>query len=255
MIDVNVYLSRWPFRRLPFDEPAQLVTALQQHGVTQALAGIFDGIFHKDLAGANGRLADDCRRYGASVLVPVGSINPKLPDWREDLRRCQEEFRMPCIRLHPNYHGYRLDDPVFSEVLQETASRRLLVQLAVAMEDERTQHPLMRVPPVDLSPLPDVLKKQPGVRLVILNSDHAQTLERLKSLVSFNNVYFDLSMVEGVNGVGRLAKALSSRRILFGSNFPLFYFESAVFKVREAECTDAEKQAILEDNARGLLPA
>jgi len=162
---------------------------------------------------------------------------------------------MPCIRLHPNYHGYRLDDPVFSEVLRLTASRRLLVQLAVAMEDDRTQHPLMRVPPVDLSPLPEVLQKQPGTRLIILNSDHAQMPERLKSLVPFNNVYFDLAMVEGVNGVGRLAKVVSSRRTLFGSNFPLFYFESAALKVREAGCTDAEKQAILEDNARGLLAA
>lgn len=255
MIDVNVYLSRWPFRRLPFDEPARLVKALSQHGVTQAWAGIFDGIFHKDLASANGRLANDCRRYGANLLVPVGSINPKLPDWREDLRRCQEEFRMPCIRLHPNYHGYGLHDPVFSEVLRITASRRLLVQLAVAMEDERTQHPLMRVPPVDLSPLPDVLKQQSGTRLIILNADHAQTQERLKGLVSFDNVYFDLSTVEGVNGVGRLAKAVSSRRALFGSNCPLFYFESAVLKVREAECSDAEKQEILEGNARGLLAA
>jgi hypothetical protein len=253
MIDVNVFMSRWPFRRLALDEPAGLVAGLRQHGITQAWVGSFDGIFHKDLASANVRFAHDCRNHGADLLIPIGSINPKLPDWHEDLRRCYEELRMPGIRLHPNYHGYRLDDPAFSEVLRLAASHGFVVQLAVAMEDERTQHPLMRVPPVDLSPLPDILKNASGARLVLLNIDPIQNAERLKELFSFDNVYFDLSMIEGVNGVARLAKAVSSQRILFGSNCPLFYLESALLKVREADCTDAEKRAILAGNARGLL--
>jgi predicted TIM-barrel fold metal-dependent hydrolase len=113
----------------------------------------------------------------------------------------------------------------------------------------------VRVPPVDLSPLPAVVKNAPGARLVLLNTDSIQNSERLRKLYSFDNVYFDLSMIEGVNGVARIAKAVSSQRILFGSNCPLFYFESALFKVREADCTDAEKRAILEGNARGLLVA
>ena len=253
MIDVNVSLFRWPFRRLAGDDTAGLVAALRKRNVTQAWAGSLEGVFHKDLAGANTRLAEECHRFGDGMLHPFGSVNPKLPDWQEDLRRCHEEHKMPGIRLHPNYHGYGLKDPAFSELLHLAAARGMLVQLAVCLEDERTQHPLMHVPPVDISSLADLLKREPDVRLVLLNSDPLHNLEQSQELLPARNVFFDISMVEGAGGVGRLAKQVSITRVLFGTHYPLFYFESAVLKVREAEFADAEKQAVLESNARKLL--
>lgn len=255
LIDVNVNLSRWPFRRLAGDEPADLVAALRKRNVTQAWSGTFDGLLHKDLSSANARLANDCRHYGAGLLIPFGSINPKLPDWQEDLRRCQEDHQMPGIRLHPNYHGYSLNDPVLADLLRLAAARKLAVQLAVSMEDERTQHPLMRVAPVDLTPLPDVLRSAPGTRLVVLNTDPSHDQELLQKVLAAGDVYFDISMVEGVGGVTRLARKISIQRVLFGSHYPLFYFESARLKVREAGFTDAEEKAVLEENARRLVTA
>jgi len=253
MIDVNVSLSRWPFRRLAGDEPAALVAKLHQQNVSQAWAGTFDGIFHKDLASANARLAQDCRTYGRGMLLPFGSINPKFPDWQEDLRRCQEDHKMPGIRLHPNYHGYKLDDPAFRELLKLAAARKLIVQLALCMEDERTQHPLMRVPPVDLSPLADRVAAEPQLRLVILNCYPQLGLEALQKPASAGQVYFDLSMVERAGAVTRLANQVSFPRVVFGSNYPLYYFESALLKVRESELTDAQTKALSEENARRLL--
>jgi predicted TIM-barrel fold metal-dependent hydrolase len=253
IIDVNVSLSRWPFRRLIGDEPADLVARLRKRNVVQAWAGTFDGLLHKDLAATNARLARDCRTYGPGFLVPFGSINPKLPDWQEDLRRCHEVHQMPGIRLHPNYHGYKLDDPAFRELLKLAVARKLLVQLALCMEDVRVQHPLMQVPPVDFTPLADLMAAQPQLRLVILNSSPTLPVERLQKLSAAGEVYFDFATLERVGTVARLAAQVSYPRVLFGSNYPLYYFESALLKVQESGLTEAQTKAVFEENARRLL--
>lgn len=253
IVDTNVNLSRWPFRRLSGDHPAALVARLRKRRVSQAWAGSFDGIFHKDIASANGRLTKDCHTYGQGILLPFGSINPKLPDWQEDLRRCHEEHKMRGIRLHPNYHGYDLQDPVFGELLKLSESHGFIVQLALCMEDERTQHPLMRVAPVDLTPLVDLAKAEPKVKLVILNCYPQIPPDQITRLVPVSNVYFELSMVERVGAVRLLIEKVTLDRVLFGSHSPFFYFESAELKVQEAGLSEAQKSAVLEGNARRLL--
>jgi hypothetical protein len=253
IVDTNVYLSRWPFRRLAGDETAGLVARLRKQNVTQAWAGSFDGILHKDIGGVNARLAADCNTTGKGLLAAFGSINPKLPDWQEDVRRCAADYRMPGIRLHPNYHGYELKDPIFAELLQAAAAHGLLVQLVVSMEDIRTQHPLMRVPPVDLSALASVVRNQPSARLCLLNWWPSLRAERARPLADAGEIYFDIAMLEGIEGVARLVDQLPRERVLFGSNFPLFYFEAALLKVQESGLPEAAKSMLLEGNAKRIL--
>ena len=253
IVDTNVSLSRWPFRRLSGDEPATLVARLRKNNVSQAWAGSFDGVFHKDISAANARLVKDCRAYGQGILLPFGSINPKLPDWQEDLRRCHEEHGMRGIRLHPNYHGYPLQDPVFGELLKLATGRGLVVQLALCMEDERTQHPLMRVPPVDLTTLADLVQAEPRLRLVLSNVYPQLAPAQITPLIPIRNVYFEVSMAERVGAVARLIETFTLERVLFGSHSPFFYFESALFKVKEAGLSEAQTRAVLEENAKRLV--
>lgn len=255
IIDTNVSLGLWPFRRVPGDTPPDLVARLKQRGVVQAWAGSFDGVFHRDLSAANARLARACEAAGAGFLLPFGTVNPKAPGWREDLRRCQEVHRMPGIRLHPNYHGYTLKDPACAELLRAARERNLLVQLALSLEDDRTQHPLMVVGPVDPSPLRTVVQSVPGLRVLVLNRARNPAGEALAQLASAGEVYFDFAMTEGVGCVAELMASVPPQRVVFGSHAPFQYFESTLLKLKESGITGEQEIAILGGNAKRLLSA
>jgi predicted TIM-barrel fold metal-dependent hydrolase len=227
---------------------------LRAHAVVEAWAGSFDGLLHKDVAAVNARLAHECQLQEGIRLVPFGSVNPLLPDWEDDLRRCVEEHHMPGIRLHPNYHGYGLDHPAFARLLKLAAERKLVVQLAVIMEDERMMNAHFRVPPVDLRPLVAQVQATAGLQLILLN---ALTTVRGNALVQLRErgIYVDVSMLDGLGGVAGLLNQLPLDRVLFGSYAPFFYFDSALLKLKESALTEPQLRAVCHDNARRLLPA
>jgi hypothetical protein len=250
LTDTNVYLGRWPFRHLPDAEPTEFVGKLVENGVTEAWAGSFDGLWQRDLAGVNERLAAECRAARGLRLLPFGSVNPLLPDWQEDVRRCHEAHQ---IRLHPNYHGYKLAAPAFAELLAQAAERQLLVQLVLSMEDERTQSALARVAHVDVGPLAALMKQTPTLRLMILNAFRALPIPQAEPLAAAGIGGFDIAMLEGVEGVQRLVRGVGLERVFFGSYFPFFYFESARLKMQESPLAHGEVEAIAQGNPRRII--
>lgn len=253
IVDVNVNLSRWPFRRLAFDETTRLVSKLRQNHIREAWAGSFDGLLHRDVAAVNARLAAECRKSGSGLLRPVGTVNPTLPDWPEDLRRCQEVHGMHAIRLNPNYHGYRLDDAVCDELFRLAAQRQMIVQLALKMEDVRTHHPLMPVPTVDVAPLAALIMRHPDLRLIVMNNYGTVRGDAAARLAEAGHVYFEISHAEQVGALETLVAQVPYQRLLFGSHFPFFNLEASLLKFRESQLGGLIEQAIQRDNAQALV--
>ncbi|MGB0581429.1 MAG: amidohydrolase family protein [Limisphaerales bacterium] len=247
-MDTNVSLFQWPFRRLPLDETSKLLATLETLGVQQAWAGSFEAILHRDVGGVNQRLVAECN--GAKQLRPVGAVNPTLPDWEEDVRRCHEEFKMPAIRVHPNYHGYPLEDPRFERLVALCAKRRLLIQLTAAMEDERTHHPLLHLNDVDLTPLPAICRRHPQARVQILNlRARGATLARLAEAPG---ILFDTSRMEDTHGVKRLLQHVPVKRVMYGSQAPFLIPQAAMIRLHESALPDEQMRALLRNNAEAF---
>ena len=114
-------------------------------------------------------------------------------------------------------------------------------------------HALLRVEPVDTSPLPELVQQTPGLRLVLLNALRTLRGEPLKKLVSAGSVFVEVSMLEGVGGLENVLDQVSVDRLLFGSHAPLFYFEATQLKLKESPLSPGQLAAISHENAERLM--
>ncbi|MDZ4405100.1 amidohydrolase family protein [Prosthecobacter sp.] len=247
LTDCHVYLGSSPFRQLEAENAEEFAQRLMKRGVTEAWAGAFEGLLRRDVAEVNRQIVQHCRDH--SILRPCGTINLALPAWQDDVKRCTEDHGMRVIRLHPNYHGYALEAPAFRELLDLATKHRLLIQLVAQMEDERTQHPQVRVAPVDLKPLPGIMKEMPEARVMLLNANAAMVLKHLQDCP---NVWLDFAMIEGVGSVENLLKSWPLERLVFGSFAPVFYWESAKLKMQESALDEEQRNALQAGNASVL---
>ncbi|MBV12333.1 amidohydrolase family protein [Rubinisphaera sp.] len=252
IIDTNIHLFRWPFRRLPLDETVKLVKKLRQFNITQAWAGSYEGLLHRDLSSVNRRLHQQCAEF--PELIPIGTINPTLPGWQRDLEDCKTKLAMPGIRLYPNYHHYTLNDSFVSELLHRAESLGLFVQIAISMEDGRTQHRSLQVQDVNVSPLLELLGQFPNLPVQLLNAKLPASLTA--QLAKLPNLFLDISRVDGSTGIPQLAEVFPLNRILFGSHAPFLIPEATLIRVHESgQFDNSELQAIYAANAVDLLKA
>ena len=262
IIDTNVNLFKWPFRRMKYGETRSLVAKLRHHRITKAWAGNFEALFSKSINEVNARLAEECRVNGEGMLIPFGTVNPAWPDWEEDLRRCHEVHRMPGIRLYPTYQTFDLNHKEFIPLMSQAAERGLIIQIVGDLEDSRVHHPIVLTRELSFEPLIDIMKKIPKAKVQLLCWNERVSSKLLKKLLSETIVVLDISWLEGTGALGRLIDGNSwsgpetpvpVERLLFGSHAPYFPVESAVIKLFESPLTLEQMKAVMNGNARRFI--
>jgi len=251
IVDCNATLGNWPFRPLRHSAPTAFLELMDLHGIAQAWVSPFEGLLYKAVQEANLQFSAQIAGFG-DRLVQIPVINPAYPGWQDDVAHYLDH-PLPGFRLHPSYHGYTLEHECCRELLEKVAEVGRFVQISVRVQDERQHHPLVMVPPVDLAPIPALIQRFPGMPFIVLN---ASTPE-IRSVVNAGasaNLFFDIANVELVGGVGDVAQEIGAEHLLFGSHAALFYIESSILKLREADLPDTDRELILNGNAMRLWP-
>jgi predicted TIM-barrel fold metal-dependent hydrolase len=262
IIDTNVNLFDWPFRALKYCNTQALVAKLKKHRVIEAWAGSFEALLSKNMSGVNMRLAAECREHAPGFLIPFGSVNLAWPDWEEDVRRCHEVHKMPGLRIYPGYQPFDLDHSGMESLVKMTSERGLILQVVFGMEDPRVYHPILNVGPITFAPLLKAVQSTPNAKVQLLHFSGSTQGDALSQFMTMTNTFMDVSRLEGNGAVGRMIGSItglpSARvpvgRIVLGSHAPYFPVETAILKLIESPLDAQQLQAIMQGNARRLLP-
>lgn len=109
----------------------------------------------------------------------------------------------------------------------------------------------MRVPEVDLSPLPEATAKVPKAKVQLLNWKGRGTVTN--TLRELPNLSVDTALADGTDAVATLVKTFGPERVLFGTHAPFLIPEAALLRIHEAGLAEEDKRAILCGNSQPLI--
>jgi hypothetical protein len=267
MFDINCGCGAWPFRPTFPADAASLEAMLRAEGVTRACAYPLEAYLWPDPQEANELRLPQLAR--SSFFVPAAVLNPTLPEWLKGYRRCRQEWRVPLVRLMPNYHLYELTHPAVDALAVQAAADRVVLGVVVRAEDKRMQNPSAKVPPVLIDDVAALARRHPGLRVVafgfgrlwdksdlvspgmVKQLDLSPELDKQPDLPA--NLWIELSFFEHESSFANALKLFPAERLLFGTNAPLFYPRANVLKILNSEAPKRAKTAAFRTNAEKLL--
>ena len=254
MLDSNAYVGEWPFRRLPYAQPENLLRKMDALGIERAVISRLENVFFKDLLVGNRELHRIAQGH-ADRFIPAYTINPAYPGWDEDLEICIAELGARNLRLHPNYHQYELLGRECLRLLETAQARGLLILIAIGLEDARHQHWLVRVPDVAAGEIAQTVNAFPRVRFLVTAGRFGEVTGIWRSVDERANLYVENSRVQGpIHDVAKLCASIGPQHLLFGSNSPLHYHESAKLSIEtETGIAEPVKRMLFKENAARLF--
>ncbi|MBD3384992.1 amidohydrolase family protein [candidate division KSB1 bacterium] len=245
IVDVNVSIGNWPFQRFPYYDLQALSTALDAEGVSLAVVTAVEAILNSDPC-YNQNLHKQCQNDRKFVFLPV--VDPSMPGWEERLSAFLPGLR--GVKIFPNYHTFALGSSQIRDLILFLKALTLPLIIQMRVDDERNQHPHMRVAGVAVEDITQLANLYPDQVIVCLNA-YIQEVEQL--LQNSENIYADISFCEHMDTLGTLNKTLAAERLLFGSHTPFLYTRSATMKLNLSRISKEMRQKIAWKNAEDIF--
>jgi predicted TIM-barrel fold metal-dependent hydrolase len=248
-IDVNTYVGHWPFRQLRHNTTEALVRRLDECCIDRAVVASIDGILYKNVHPANETLSAQTRPF-RDRLIPFATLNPTYPGWREDLRRCAEELELSGLRLYPQYHGYRLDDPDGLALVDAATELGWAIQVPMRIVDRRQRHRWDLAEDLAPEALYAALAQRPQARWMLLNSLglDGTRLGRGRYLVEISRMTAVLQ-----RNIQAMIERAGPEHLAFGTGMPFKVPEPAMLKLEVLDVPPEVVEGIAWRNAYVML--
>ena len=249
IIDANVGLGHWPFRKLLVETADELHAELARAGIGEALVYSLNAVFYKDVQRGNRELEMLSDAGWARVCAVIDATRPGA---LEDLRECVEGLGACAVRLFPGYHCYALDAPSVAAFLDDVqdAWPGMPALVTVRLEDERLHHPMARVAVPALEPVAALARRLPQMPIILMGARVGEVGPTIETA----SVRYDISRMTAQEFLPTALETIAPDRLIFGTNLPLFTPECAVLKVSEADAEPAVKERIFHRNILSCVP-
>lgn len=243
LCDVHAHIGHWPFRRLPFTDARSLVREMERLGIERAAVCNTHGVFYKNTQAANEELAEEVDGL-RDRLLPVATLNPAYVAAEADFGICVRELGMAGLRLVPQYHGYRLDDPRAIALAAAAGEAGIPIIVPRIMVDPRQRHRLDIEETVDLAALAAFARAVPGTRVVGVEYGPGPDERTLGLLAEAPNLVFEISRIPFLNAraLQQLIAKIGPTRLVFGTGLPFKTPEVSLLKLELLEDPSARER-------------
>lgn len=232
-------------------EPAVVVARARMSGILHTVVSPLRALLprgHADAVAGN----EEARRavQETAGLLQWVVLHPGQPATVGQVREMLRQPTCVGIKIHPEEHGYPITER--GRAIFELAAEMRAVILTHSGEPNSL--------PMDFVPLANEF---PEVTLILAhlgNSGAAGTSPELQvraiQAARHGNMYTDTSSSQSLlPGLIEWAVGeIGAERVLFGTDTPLYFAPAQRARIEHADLSDQQKQLILWDNARRILP-
>lgn len=256
IIDSNVLVGNWPFRKLPYTDASQVRQVLVTSGINHALAGSLDAILFRNVQDGNEILYKALAQH-RDFFTPAATINPSYARWEKDYEQALQE-KCAAIRIWPEYQGWSLLESCSLELCRACKEDRLPIILTAEIEDSRQRHFLDKPADSNSRDVRQLIEEMEGLRVLIVNARAEKVREIALTLPEENRkqIFFDISGLWGafVDDLDLCIEQVGISQFVFGSHAALKTPETAITKLNLSRIKKEDKKKICSLNIKQLMP-
>lgn len=248
-IDTNCLLGQWPFRKIRKNTYNDLLEVHIKNSINFGYVSSLNSIFYNDPFEGEKELHEILRNTSYKHIL---TVNPDLPGFEDDIKEGVNRFNIKGVKIYPGYHGYNLDSKNVKNLCNLLMDLKLPLFISMRMEDERLDY-IIKQKPIALEELEIFIKNNLNNFIIMLSIRPGEVLTLKDTINSCNSVYFDTSGLKDILFViEKLIDEIDYRKILYGSNHPLYCQRSTILLVEKANIKESIKEAIFYKNANIL---
>lgn len=245
-IDINAFLGRYAFRKVPGGSPSSLLETMDRIGIDRAWLSNLSAILWKDPTEGNSVV------YLAAAQQPrfraVPAVHPGLPNWKSALDEAVQR-QAPAVRADPTFYGIDPAGSAMRSLGGACGELSIPLMMAVRLEDGRQRHPHDHAPELTPPDVRSILRADARVRLIVTHADR-DFIEQVhfgSTPQEAERILWDICWIWGPpeDHLALLLKTIGVKRFAFGTGMPLRLPENSIAKLDLLEL-DAKDRALIE---------